>query len=72
MVNVWGGECLGGERLTIGETNIIIDTETSINKVDVDMNSLVKAMIKRKTNLINDTETSINMVDDCLNYLVLP
>ena len=36
----------------MGETNIIIDTETSINKVDVDMNSLVKAMIKCKTNLL--------------------
>ena len=28
MVNVWGGECLGGERLTIVETRkIVFNTE---------------------------------------------
>ena len=43
-----------------GETNIIIDTETSFNKVDDSMNYLVKAMIKGETNIIIDTETSIN------------
>ena len=32
-----------------GETNISIDTETSINMVDDDMN--YKAMIKGKTNI---------------------
>merc|ERR1712016_224835 len=35
-----------------GEYNIVSVTETSMNKVDVDMNSLVMAMIKCKTNLL--------------------
>ena len=47
-----------------------VDTETSINMVDDDMNYLVKAMIKGETNIIIDTETSINKVDDSMNYLV--
>ena len=41
-----------------------VDTETSINKVDDDMNSLVKYMIKGESNIIIDTETSMNKVDD--------
>ena len=47
-----------------------MDTETSINMVDDDINYLVKAMIKGETNISIDTETSINMVDDDMSYLV--
>ena len=39
-----------------GECNIIIDTETSMNKVHDDMNSLVKYMIRGECNITIDTE----------------
>ena len=47
-----------------------VDTETSINMVDDDMNYLVMAMIKGETNISIDTETTIDMVVDVMNYLV--
>ena len=53
-----------------GECNIIIDTDTSINKVDDDMNYLVKYMIKGEYNIVSVTETSMNKVDDDMNSLV--
>ena len=53
-----------------GECNIIIDTETSMNKVDDDMNYLVKYMIKGEYNIVSVTETSMNKVDDDMNSLV--
>ena len=39
-----------------------------MNKVDDDMNYLVKAMIKFETNIIIDNETFINKVEDSINY----
>ena len=42
------------------ESNIIIDTVTSMNKVHDGMNSLVKYMIRCECNIIIDTDTSIN------------
>ena len=42
------------------KTNIIIDTETSMNKVDDDMNSLVKYMIRGECNITIDTENFMN------------
>ena len=41
-----------GKAMIMGETNVIIDNETSINQGHDDMNYLVKAMIKCKTNLL--------------------
>ena len=43
-----------------GECNIIIDTETSMNKVHDDMNSLVKYMIRGECNITIDTENFLN------------
>ena len=43
-----------------GECNIIIDTETFMNKVHDDMNFLVKYMIRGECNIIIDNETSMN------------
>ena len=53
-----------------GEYNIIIDTDTSINKEVCDMNYPVKYMIKGDYNIVIDTETSMNKVDDDMNYQV--
>jgi len=53
-----------------GECNIIIDTDTSINKENGDMNYLVKYMIKGEYNIVSVTETSMNKVDDDMNSLV--
>ena len=47
-----------------------VDTETSINMVDDDMNYLVMAMIKGETNISIDTETTIDMVVDVMNCQV--
>ena len=41
------------------ECNIIIDTDTSINKENGDMNYLVKYMIKGDSDITIDTETFI-------------
>ena len=40
-----------------GDSDIIIDTETSMNKVDEDMNSLVKYMIRGDCNITIDNVT---------------
>ena len=53
-----------------GECNIIIDTGTSMNKVDDDMNYQVKYIIKGESNIVSVTETSMNKVDDDMNSLV--
>ena len=53
-----------------GECNIIIDTDTSINKENGSMNYLVKYMIKGEYNIVSVTETSMNKVDDDMNSLV--
>ena len=42
-----------------GECNIIIDTVTSMNKVDEDINYLVKYMINGDSDITIDTETFI-------------
>ena len=44
-----------------GESNIIIDTDTSINKVDDDMNYLVKYINKGESNIVIDTETCVGV-----------
>ena len=41
------------------ESNIIIDTVTSMNKVDEDINYLVKYMINGDSDITIDTETFI-------------
>jgi len=42
-----------------GECNIIIDTVTSMNMVDEDINYLVKYMINGDSDITIDTETFI-------------
>ena len=42
-----------------GECNISIDTVTSMNKVDEDINYLVKYMINGDSDITIDTETFI-------------
>ena len=44
-----------------GECNITIDTETSMNKVDEDMNYQVKYKIKGESNIVIDTETCVGV-----------
>ena len=51
-----------------GEYNIVIDTETSMNKVDDDMNYQVKYKIKGESNIAIDTETC----DGVGLYLIRP